>query len=103
MVAHDDDGSVRIELGVGSGGDFAHGHKEPAGDAGGLELPGFADIQQEGRVGLAALLGKDCGCDFEFQHEFKDILIEASVARDDGPGTRGRLSREILVARELAA
>ena len=54
MVAHDDDGGVGIEFAVGAGGYFAHGYEEPAGDAGGLILPGFADIQQEGGVGLLA-------------------------------------------------
>ena len=75
MMAHDDDGGVGIEFAVGAGGDFAHGHEEPIGDAGGLELPGFADVQQEGGVRLLALLGKGCGGDFEFKHEFKDISL----------------------------
>jgi hypothetical protein len=42
---------------------------------------------------LAALLGKDCGCDFEFQHEFKDILIEAS-----GPGIWTGDQRAVVAA-----
>ena len=65
-MAHDDDGSVGIEFAVGTGGDFAHGHKEGVWDAGGLVLPGLADIQQKGGVWLLALLGKGCGRDFEF-------------------------------------
>jgi hypothetical protein len=72
-MAHDDDGGVGIEFGVGTGGDFAHGHEEGVGDAGGLVLPGFTDIQEEGGVWLLALLGKRCGGDFKFEHEFKDI------------------------------
>jgi hypothetical protein len=73
MVAHDDDGGVGVEFGVGAGGDFAHRHEEGVRDAGGLVLPGFADIQQEGWVGLSTLFGKGCRRDFKFQHEFKDI------------------------------
>ncbi len=53
VVAHDDDGGVGIEFGMGAGGDFAHGHEERVGDAGGLVFPGFADVQQE-RVRRAA-------------------------------------------------
>jgi len=44
VVAEDYDGRVGIELGMGAGGDFAHGHKERVGNAGGLELPGLADV-----------------------------------------------------------
>jgi hypothetical protein len=40
-------------------------------------LPGFADVQQEGCVGLPAFLGEGFYGDFGFKHEFKDILIEA--------------------------
>ena len=58
MVAEDDDGSIGVEFGMGAGGDLAHGHEEGVGDAGGLVLPGFADVQEEGRIGLLALLGK---------------------------------------------
>jgi hypothetical protein len=73
MVAHNDDGGVGIKFAMGTGGDFAHGHEEGIGDAGGLVLPGFADVQQEGGVWLLALLSEGCGGDFEFWHGFKDI------------------------------
>ena len=66
MVAHNDDGSVGVEFGMGSGGDFAHGHEERIGEACGLVLPGLADVQQKGLIGLLALLGKGFGSDFEF-------------------------------------
>ena len=66
VMAHDDDGGVGVEFGVGAGGDVAHGHEEGVGDAGGLELPGFADVEEEGGVGLLALLGEGLGGDFEF-------------------------------------
>ena len=65
-MAHDDDGSIGVKLGVGARGDFAHGHEERVGDTGGLVLPGFADVQQEGGVLLLALLGKGFGGNFEF-------------------------------------
>jgi hypothetical protein len=73
VVAHDDDGGVGIEFGVGAGGDFAHRHEQGVGDTGGLVFPGFADVQKEGGVWLLALLGKGCRRYFEFEHEFKDI------------------------------
>ncbi len=56
VVAEDDDGGVGVELLVGAGGDFAHGHEERVGEAGGLVLPGFADVEEEWGVGLLALL-----------------------------------------------
>ena len=51
-MAHHDDRGVRIEFTVGTGGNFAHGNEDPAEDAGSLELPGFADIQQDWGFGL---------------------------------------------------
>jgi len=66
VVAHNDDRGVGVEFGVGARGDFAHGHEEGVWDAGGLVLPGFADIQQERGIWLLALLGEGCGRDFEF-------------------------------------
>ena len=66
MVAEDYDRSIGIEFGMGAGGDLAHGHEEGVRDAGGLVLPGFTDVQQEGRIGLLAQLGKSLGSDFEF-------------------------------------
>jgi hypothetical protein len=44
VVAHDDDGGVGIELGVSARGDFAHGHEDGVCDAGGLVLPGLANV-----------------------------------------------------------
>jgi hypothetical protein len=44
VMAENDDRGVGVELGVGAGGDFAHGHEERVGEAGGLVLPGFADV-----------------------------------------------------------
>jgi hypothetical protein len=66
VVANDDDGGVGIEFVVGAGGDFSHGHEEGVGEAGGLNLPGFPDVQKEGSVGLLALFCKGFGCDFGF-------------------------------------
>jgi hypothetical protein len=66
VVAKDYDRSIGIEFGVGAGGNLAHGHEERVGDVCGLVLPGFADVQQEGRGGLLALAGKGFGRDFEF-------------------------------------
>jgi hypothetical protein len=47
VMAEDNDGGVGVELGVGAGGDFAHGHEKRVGDAGGLEFPGLADVEEE--------------------------------------------------------
>ena len=58
VVAEDDDGLVGVKLGVGAGGDLAHGHEKGVGQAGGLELPGLADVQQQGRMGILAQLLK---------------------------------------------
>ena len=58
VVAEDDDGGVGVELLVGTGGDFAHGHEKGIGEAGGLVLPGFADVEEKSGVGLLALLGE---------------------------------------------
>lgn len=66
VVTKDDDGGVRVELGVGAGGDFTHGHEERVGQAGRLVLPGLADVEEERGLGLLAQLGK-CLCgDFWF-------------------------------------
>lgn len=72
-MAEDDDGGVGIEFLMGAGGDFAHGHEERVGQAGGLELPGFADVEQERGVGLLAQLGKGLDGDFGFWHELRII------------------------------
>ena len=44
VVAHDDDRLVRIELGVGAGGNLAHGDEGGSGDGGTLVLPGLAHV-----------------------------------------------------------
>ena len=44
VVAEDDDGCVGVELGVGTRGDFAHGDEGGVGKAGGLVLPGLANV-----------------------------------------------------------
>ena len=44
VVAHDNDGSVGVELRMGARCDLSHGHEERTGEAGGLVLPGFADV-----------------------------------------------------------
>jgi hypothetical protein len=66
VMAHDDDGGVGIEFGVGSGGDFSHGHEDGVCDAGCLVLPRLANVQENRRVGLLALLGKGFYVDFGF-------------------------------------
>jgi hypothetical protein len=66
VMAEDDDGSVGIEFLMGAGGDFAHRHEKRVGQAGGLELPGYADVQQERGVGLLALMGECLDSDFGF-------------------------------------
>jgi hypothetical protein len=66
VVAEDYDRSVGVEFGVGAGGYFAHGHEERVGKAGGLILPGFTNVQEEGSVGLVSLLGEGLGSDFGF-------------------------------------
>jgi hypothetical protein len=70
VVAEDDDGLVGVELGVGAGGDVAHGHGEAA-EAGGFEFPGLADVEQEGWLGLVALSEVGFGGDFEFKHKLR--------------------------------
>ena len=63
VVAEDDDGLVGVELSVGAGGDVAHGHGDAA-EAGFGEFPGFANVEQEGWLRLAALLEVGFGGDF---------------------------------------
>ena len=58
VVAEDDDGGVGIEFLVGAGGDFAHGHEKGIGEAGGLVLPGFADVEEKSSMRSLALLGE---------------------------------------------
>ena len=58
VVAEDDDGLVGVELLVGAGGYFAHGHEEGARKIGGLVFPWLADVEEKSGVGLLALLGE---------------------------------------------
>jgi len=68
VVAEDDDWLVGVELLVGTGGDVAHGHEEGAGDGGGFDLPGLADVEKEGRIGLFELLGEGIDGDLWREH-----------------------------------
>ena len=54
VVAEDDDRLIGVEFLVGAGGDVPHRHGEGTGDGGGLELPGLADVEQKGWMGLLA-------------------------------------------------
>jgi hypothetical protein len=45
VVAEDDYLLIRIEFRVGARGDFAHGHEEGVGKAGGLELPRLTYVE----------------------------------------------------------
>jgi len=65
-MAEDDDRGIGVEFLMGAGGYFAHGHEERVGQTGGLELPGFADVEQERGCGLPALLGEGLDGDFGF-------------------------------------
>jgi hypothetical protein len=47
MVAEDYDMRVGVEFGVGARGDFAHGYEQGIRQAGGLKLPGLADVEQD--------------------------------------------------------
>ena len=58
MVAKHDDRLIGVELLVGTRGDFAHGHKQCAGQTGRLELPRLAYVEEERSVRLLALLGE---------------------------------------------
>lgn len=64
MMAEDYDMGVRVKLLMSAGCDLAHGHQERVGKAGGLKLPRLANIEQDGRIRLRALLGKGFGGDF---------------------------------------
>ncbi len=54
VMAEDDDGLVGVELGVGAAGDFAHGDEGGAGELGGCEFPGLADIEEKWGVRFGA-------------------------------------------------
>jgi hypothetical protein len=79
VVAEDDDVGVGVEFLVGARGDFAHRHEKAVGKAGGLELPWLADVEQEGWVGLLALLDEGFGGDLGFKH--KSIIRDFSARR----------------------
>ena len=53
---------------MSAGGDVAHGHEGGVWEGGGFVLPGFADVEQEGGVGLPALLDESFGRDFDVRH-----------------------------------
>ena len=75
VVAEDDDVGVGVELLVGAGGDVAHGHEDGVGEVGGLELPGLADVEEDGGIGLGAefsegfggYLGREHGLGYRFE------------------------------------
>ena len=72
-MAQDDDGLVGVELLMGAGGDFTHGHEQGSGECSGLELPGLADVEQdEGElrgVGLVTQLEVGLGGDLGIEHK----------------------------------
>jgi hypothetical protein len=64
MVAKDDDVGVGVELGVGTGGDFAHRHQEGVGEVGRLEFPGLANVEEDGWFGGGSEGQEGLGGDF---------------------------------------
>ena len=67
VVAKDYDMRVGIEFGVGARGDFAHGHEQGIGQAGGLKFPKLADVEQNRDIGTdGAELSEGVGRDFGF-------------------------------------
>ena len=68
MVTEDDDWLVRVEFLMGTGGDFAHGHQDRFGEAGGLELPRFANVQQQGRIRVLPHGGEPLSGDLGLKH-----------------------------------
>lgn len=68
MVTQDDDRLVRIELLMGSGGDFAHRHQGGVGETRNLKLPGFADVQKEGVGSRLTLCGELFDADLGRKH-----------------------------------
>jgi hypothetical protein len=50
VVAENEDVGVFVELFEGAGGDLVHRDEGGGGDVGGVELPGLADVEKEGRV-----------------------------------------------------
>jgi hypothetical protein len=72
MVTEDDDGLVWIELLMRARGYLTHGHEQRIGEGSGVEFPRLADVQEEGRVRLLTLLGKNLCRDFGLKHDIKD-------------------------------
>ena len=68
VVAENDDGFVRIKLVVSAAGDFSHGDEGAVLQVSGVELPGFADVEQARRIGLLAKLGELLRGDFGWKH-----------------------------------
>lgn len=94
VMAEDNDGGVGIELGMGAGGDVAHGHEEGGGEVRELELPGFADVEEDGRGGRGAELGEGLRGDFGVEegglgwgHINKDIGLSKDRV-SEGMGVR---------------
>jgi hypothetical protein len=60
MMAENHDVRVWVEFGVGARGHVPHGHLQGSGKACGLELPGLANVEQDGPV-RASYVGRDAG------------------------------------------
>ena len=69
VVTEDNDGGVGVELGVGAGGDVAHGHQDGVRQGGGVELPGLANVEEDRGVGRwgGAELGEGLRGDFRVE------------------------------------
>ena len=63
VVAENDSGLVGVEF-LEARGDIAHGDMRRSGDSGDLELPGFADVKEQGRGWLPASGGEAIDRDF---------------------------------------
>jgi len=72
VMAEDDNGLVGVEFLMGARGYFAHRHQEGVRQAGGIELPWFADVKEERSVRLTTLFKKCLGSDFGVEHRFKN-------------------------------
>ena len=79
VVAEDDDGGVGVELVVGAAGDLAHGHEQGVGEVRRFVLPGLADVEDDGRVGLLAKGDEFLGRDLRGKHKDR-IAVTASMA-----------------------
>lgn len=94
VMAEDNDGGVGIELGVGAGGDVAHGHEEGVGELGDGELPRLTDVEEDGGGGCGAELGEGLRGDFGVEegglgwgHINKDIGLSKDRV-SEGMGVR---------------